>query len=231
MCGRFNVIDNPGLQQLLQDLGIDLPLPRAINVAPTEQVSLIRQSSGSAEVVTARWWLTPSWAKKVDQKYAMFNARSESLSTRNAYKKPFRSQRGVIAMSSFIEWQTRSGVKRPYDISTASGGMAAAALWDVWDGGGDPMLSCTLVTTAATESFSPWHSRMPVLLTASECVRWLDNTKIIADNDEIFRSELKTDWHLAPLDKAVGNSRLKTQELLEPAGEISILSTCATQKE
>ena len=38
MCGRFNVIDNPGLRQLLQDLGIDLQLPTAVNVAPTEQV-------------------------------------------------------------------------------------------------------------------------------------------------------------------------------------------------
>ena len=228
MCGRFNVIDNPGLQQLLEDLGIDLQLPRAINVAPTEQVSLIRLSDGGAEVASARWWLTPSWAKQVDQKYAMFNARSESLSTRNAYKKPFRSQRGIVPMSSFIEWQTRSGVKQPYDVSTLSGAIAAAALWDVWEGGGEPMLSCSLVTTAAAESFSPWHSRMPVLLTASECVRWLDNTKAIADNDEIFRSELKTDWYLAPLDRAVGNSRLKNQELLEPVGEIVHLAGSAT---
>ncbi|MFT4825657.1 MAG: putative SOS response-associated peptidase YedK [Halioglobus sp.] len=227
MCGRFNVIDNPGLQQLLKDLGIDLQLPRAINIAPTEQVSLIRGRSGSSqgvELVSARWWLTPSWAKQVDQKYAMFNARSESLSARSAYKKPFRSQRGVIAMSSFIEWQTLSGVKQPYDISTESGAMAAAALWDVWEGGGDSMLSCTLVTTAAAQSFSPWHSRMPVLLTASECVRWLDNTQTIADNDKIFRSEFKERWHLAPLDKAIGNSRLKTPELLEPAGEIVVLA-------
>ncbi|NND67833.1 MAG: SOS response-associated peptidase, partial [Halioglobus sp.] len=42
MCGRFNVIDNPGLQDLLKDLGIDLSLPPAINIAPTESVSLVR---------------------------------------------------------------------------------------------------------------------------------------------------------------------------------------------
>jgi len=231
MCGRFNVIDNPGLQQLLKDLGIDLQLPRAINIAPTEQVSLVRLRDGNAEVASARWWLTPSWAKRVDQKYAMFNARSESLSTRSAYKKPFRTQRGIVPMSSFIEWQTRSGVKQPYDISTSSNAMAAAALWDVWEGSEESMLSCTLVTTAAAESFSPWHSRMPVLLTAPECVRWLDNSRAIADNDEIFRSELKTDWCLAPLDSAVGNSRLKNQELLEPVGDIINLVATRSQKE
>ena len=32
MCGRFNVIDNPGLQQLLRDLGIDLKLPPGIKL-------------------------------------------------------------------------------------------------------------------------------------------------------------------------------------------------------
>ena len=49
MCGRFNVIDSPGLQQLMRDLGIDLSLPQALNQAPTEQASLVRlQAQGPA---------------------------------------------------------------------------------------------------------------------------------------------------------------------------------------
>ena len=220
MCGRFNVIDNPGLQELLRDLGVDLQLPPAVNVAPTEQVSLIRAAGAESEVVSARWWLTPSWAKQVDQKYAMFNARSESLSSRSAYKKPFKRQRGVIVMSSFIEWRTLEGVKQPYLISTDSGAMAVAALWDVWRGDGPPLLSCTMVTTAAAEAFSPWHSRMPVQLSVEECPRWLDNDKVIADNDPIFRSELKAPWLLAPLSPEVGNARNKDIDLLLPVGDV-----------
>ncbi|MEH6582362.1 MAG: SOS response-associated peptidase [Halioglobus sp.] len=223
MCGRFNVIDNPGLQELLRDLGIDLQLPQAINVAPTEPVSLLRGLGAEAEIVPARWWLTPAWAKQVDQKYAMFNARSESLSSRAAYKKPFRSQRGLVPMSSFIEWRTEDGVKQPYDISSESGAMAVAALWDVWRGGDAPLLSCTVVTTDAAESFKPWHSRMPVMLAADEWPRWLDNEKPIADDDSIFCSELKTGLKLVPLNRAVGNSRNKALALLEPGGEEIIL--------
>lgn len=220
MCGRFNVIDNPGLQALLRDLGIDLQLPPAINVAPTEQVSVIRSAGGASEMVSARWWLTPSWAKQVDQKYAMFNARSESLSSRSAYKKPFKRQRGVIAMSSFIEWRTRDGVKQPYLISSDSGAMAVAALWDVWRGEESPLLSCTMVTTAAAPAFSSWHSRMPVLLSPQECTQWLDNDKLIADNDPIFRSELKEGWQLAPLGSGIGNARNKEVDLLVPVGDV-----------
>ena len=49
MCGRFNVIDNPGLRQLLQELGIDLQLPTA------EPVSLVRRDQQGAGLATARW--------------------------------------------------------------------------------------------------------------------------------------------------------------------------------
>ena len=76
MCGRFNVIDNPGLQQLLQDLGIDLKLPTGINLAPTEDIPLLRRTEGAATVDFAHWWLVPSWAKEISQKYSMFNARA-----------------------------------------------------------------------------------------------------------------------------------------------------------
>ena len=31
-----------------------------------------------------------------------------------------------------------------------------------------PLLSCTLVTTAAAPAFQPWHARMPVLLRRDE---------------------------------------------------------------
>jgi putative SOS response-associated peptidase YedK len=219
MCGRFNVIDNPGLGQLLRDLGIDLQLPPAINVAPTEQVSLIRRNASEVELLSARWWLTPSWAKQVDQKYAMFNARSESLASKPAFKKPFHSQRGIVPMSSFIEWRTEDGIKQPYKVSNDSGAMAIAALWDLWEGGDTPLLSCTLVTTASAAEFLPWHTRMPVMLAANEHERWLDNSQHLDAADSIFRNELKCGLTLVPLAKAVGNSRNKSLELLEPVGE------------
>lgn len=223
MCGRFNVIDNPGLQDLLKDLGIDLQLPRAINVAPTEQVTLLRRNDDAMEAVSARWWLTPSWAKDVDQKYAMFNARSETLSQRAAFKAPFRRQRGIVPMSSFIEWRTENGVKQPYDIAPPSGALAIAALWDIWRGGEEPLLSCTLVTTGAAPTFKPWHSRMPVALTIEEADRWLDNSATIDPSDSLFRCELKSELRLVPLDRAVSNARNKGEDLLQGVGKEEIL--------
>lgn len=219
MCGRFNVIDSPGLQELLQDLGIDIALPQAVNTAPTEHIHLVRSIGDTRKSAPARWWLTPSWAKTVDQKYAMFNARSETLASSRAFRQPFKSQRGIVPMSSFIEWRQEGAVKQPWKITNPQEALAVAALWDVWQGGDGPLLSCTLVTTAAAPAFEPWHHRMPVMLAADECDRWLDGGRVIAPGDPIFRSELKYPLRLQALPRAVGNARNKDAALLEPVGE------------
>jgi putative SOS response-associated peptidase YedK len=219
MCGRFNVIDSPGLRQLLRDLGIDLQLPPSVNIAPTEQVSLVRDHGGERRLDSARWWLTPSWARAVDQKYTMFNARSETLASSRAFRHPFKSQRGIVPMSSFIEWRQEGGLKLPWLIRNERGALAAAALWDLWEAGEGPLLSCTLVTTAAAPAFKPWHQRMPVTLVGDECERWLDSKLEIAPADPIFRSQIKQSLILQPLPRAVGNSRNKDPELVKPRGE------------
>jgi putative SOS response-associated peptidase YedK len=223
MCGRFNVIDSPGLQQLLHDLGIDLQLPSRANLAPTEAVALVRHDDSSAQLDPARWWLTPSWAPSVDQKYAMFNARSETLASSRAFRTPFKRQRGIVPMSSFIEWRTEAGAKQPWLVTNEQQAMAAAALWDVWEGDGSTLLSCTLITAEAAPVFQPWHQRMPVLLAGNEMDRWLDNSQPVAANDPLFRTELKYDWYLRPLAREVGNSRNKSPDLLRGEGDEVLL--------
>jgi len=220
MCGRFNVIDNPGLRQLLQELGIDLQLPTAVNIAPTEPVSLLRRDQQGANLASARWWLTPSWAKEVDQKYSMFNARSETLGKSPAFRHPFKSQRGLVPMSSFIEWRPENGVKQPWLITNEQQALAVAALWDVWEGGEQPLLSCTLVTTAAAPEFEPWHKRMPVLVVGEEIDRWLNNSCEIAADDPLFRAELKMPLRLQPLSRVVSNSRHKELQSLQGVGDV-----------
>lgn len=230
MCGRFNVISTPGLQELLDGLGADLQLPPpAYNVAPTESVSLLTVK-GNADLVlsSARWWLTPSWSKDLSQKYAMFNARSEGLTKSPAFKKPFARQRGIIPMSSFIEWRGTKGQKQPWLISNESEALAVAALWDLWagdrqSGAGEPLLSCTVTTTAAAPAFEPWHKRMPVMLESADRGRWLDNSVTIDAQDPIFAPTLREPLMLLPVDHAVGNSRDKSPDAMRAVGDIVLL--------
>ncbi len=220
MCGRFNVIDSPGIQALLNTLGLDISLPPAINAAPTEDISLVRVVDGEPRVERAHWWLVPAWAREINRKYSMFNARSESLADSRAFARPFRSQRGLVPMSSFIEWRPEEGVKQPWLVTNPEEALAVAALWDVWEGGETPLLSCTLVTTEAAPAFAPWHRRMPVLLAGDEQRAWLDNDREIAPDSAVFRSELKGPLRLWPLSRAVSNARHKERDLLRPVGEV-----------
>lgn len=216
MCGRFNIANMPGLQDLLDYLGIDLQLPPPrYNVAPTENILLLRSGRGDL----ARWWLVPSWAKEVSTKYSMFNARAESLTKSPAFRGPFRRQRGVVPMSSFIEWRQEGGRKQPWVVTNDEQTLAVAALWDVWEGGETPLLSCTLVTTEAAPEFRPWHNRMPVMLMRDEVVRWMDNDKPVDPGDLMLAPVLKKELVLYRVSHEVGNATHKSPHLLEPREE------------
>ena len=222
MCGRFNITDLSGLQPLLDRLDIHLQLPGPMyNVAPTEDIPLLR--SGSVDF--ARWWLVPSWAKEISTRYSMFNARAESLTRSPAFRGPFRRQRGVVPMSSFIEWRIEQGQKQPWLITNDDHTLTVAALWDIWQGDSGPLLSCTIVTTEAADSFKPWHNRMPVMLTADECCRWLDNDQAIEPDDRIFAPVLKCNLRLNPVNRAVGNAANKDPDLFKPAGTQVVLES------
>jgi len=229
MCGRFNVIDSPGLQNLLKDLGIGCALLPAVNLAPTERISLIKQGGSGPVLDSARWWLTPSWSREVSQTYSMFNARSESLVSSKAFRGPFKRQRGLVPMSGFIEWRTENDVKQPWLISNDAQALAVAALWDIWEGGEKPLLSCTLVTTEAAPAFRPWHARMPVVLTSDEWPQWLDNGRAVAADSSIFRAELKMDWRLNPLDRVVSNARNKDVAAMAKLGDAVDLAAPGSQ--
>ena len=128
-------------------------------------------------------------------------------------------------MSSFIEWRNEQGQKQPWLITNEDHAMTVAALWDVWEGGSVPLLSCTIVTTEAAEAFKPWHNRMPVMLNREECRRWLDNRQTIDPDDPLLAPALKYDLLLNPVNRAVGNAANRDPDLFEPTGPQLVLKS------
>ena len=225
MCGRFNVIDDPELRKLLADLGVNLRLPTRTNVAPTEPVALVRTAeSGGNELAEVRWWLTPRWAKEVSQKYAMFNARSETLATSRAFAEPFHRRRGIVPMSAFIEWRSEEGGKQPYVIAPEGEALAVAAVWDRWEWGDEPVESCALVTTAAAPEFLQVHNRMPLLLRADERQRLLDVSSPLEEDDPLFTPMLKMPLRVRPVSRDINSARNKDVALMAPAGDGFLLA-------
>ena len=127
MCGRYNIHDDPWLQTLLRELGLDVRIPSRANIAPTEAVPVVIEEQGVRRLREMRWWLVPSWAPEIDQRYSMFNAKAETLGTSRAFRGPLRHRRCILPASSFIEWTDGGGHKQPWLIRPERGAIAVSA--------------------------------------------------------------------------------------------------------
>jgi putative SOS response-associated peptidase YedK len=219
VCGRYNVIDDPFLRELMRDLGIDAVLPTMINVAPTETVPIVIETGAGRELRYMRWWLTPSWSDGPSTQYSMFNAKSETIANSRAFRTPFRRRRGIVPASSFIEWQTDRHGKQPWLIKPEAGAFAFAAIWDHWQKDEVVVESCALITTDAVPGFATIHQRMPVILSLDDYAAWLDPQRQIDKPEHFFKPRLPAPVRIAPLDKAVNNARNKDLALLQPVAE------------
>ncbi len=77
MCGRFTL--RTPAYRLTEAFGVgDLSnLPPRFNIAPTQDVAVVRSGpEGARELVMLRWGLVPPWSHGPDTAYSMINARA-----------------------------------------------------------------------------------------------------------------------------------------------------------
>lgn len=171
MCGRF--ID-PNLRNTEVEMSqIKIaPFPRRYNVKPTDEVVILAKHPLTA--FTARWGLIPSWfsgdAPK-DWKAATFNARIEDAPTKPTFRQVWRHGRCLIPVGGFYEWTGPKGRRQPHFFRSAGNeeNLFLAGLASRWH----DLLTCTIMTRAATDAMAGLHERMPVILNADEREAWL----------------------------------------------------------
>lgn len=216
MCGRFHFMYTPAMEALFAALGVNAGNPGKLpNLAPTDDIPIIFEQQGRRECHLARWWLTPNWSKGPDTRFSMFNARAENLESSRAFKGPFHHKRCLVPATAFIEWQAGEHGKQPMEIQREDGEpLLLAGLWDSWN---EELLSCAIITTAATPSMARIHKRMPVMLAAGDADRWLAPDTPIDQLLPLFTPHLPATLRATPIDKAINNARLKT--IAEPTGK------------
>lgn len=121
------------------------------------------------------WGLIPAWSKEPLAPWKTFNARSETVDQKPAFRQAAHRRRGLIPASGFYEWTGSKKNRQPYFFSRKDGGMLAmAGLWELWPGPeGQQTLSCTILTTTANELILKVHDRMPVIIPESAYDLWL----------------------------------------------------------
>ncbi len=177
MCGQFSLdLDAFSVQD---EFGLsEMPVDWEIrpNIFPSQMVAVIKAPE-IRQISMMRWGLVPSWAKDESIGKKMFNARSETLTEKPSFRKPFRYQRCLILANGFYEWEKREDSESraiPYRFELASEKpFAFAGLWDVWTKKENPLLTCTIITCAPNELVGNFHNRMPVILPKENYHEWL----------------------------------------------------------
>lgn len=178
MCGR--IID-PNLRTTEVDMSqIKLdPFGARFNIKPTETVVILAKRPLMA--MEARWGLIPSWfdgSAPRDWKAATFNARIEDAREKPTFRQVWRHGRCLVPVGGFYEWSGPKGARRTHFFhpSGNEANLSLAGLASRWR----DLLTCTIMTRAATGAMAGLHDRMPVILNPDEQEAWLGGSDEVA---------------------------------------------------
>ena len=163
---------------------VDKSLPLNWNIAPTNEIYIIRDNQSGRILDSASWGLIAPWQKNFtearnSQSHAI-NARSESIHEKPTFRQAFRTTRCLIPATGYYEWATSLGKyppKQPFYICSQDEGksLSIAGIWSTWKSeGGAEIQSAAIITREAVGELATIHSRMPVFMPEDRWDIWLD---------------------------------------------------------
>ncbi|MFV1985051.1 MAG: SOS response-associated peptidase, partial [Thiohalomonadales bacterium] len=185
MCGRFTLgkqtdeildyfeshFDYKSTRETLDKFAFKFNIPPG-----TDILSLHYNNENYIECHPIRWGLIPSWSKGIDNRFSMNNARAETITSKPAFRTPFKQQRCLIITDGFYEWHSQAGVKQPYYITRKDQNIFTfAGIWDQWisPDQSNSIQSCSIITTEAKSFMTKIHTRMPVIISPEFQTDWL----------------------------------------------------------
>jgi len=167
MCGRYSLGKKP------KELPETQPFIPRFNIAPGQDALVIAQDRSMRAM---RWGLVPRWAAEENSGNKLINARSETLSSKAAFKASLIDRRCAVPADSFYEWRRDGALKRPFRFMVrGEEPFFFAGIWDRWRrADGSALESFSVITTEANGLVRPIHDRMPAMLTEVAACKWLE---------------------------------------------------------
>lgn len=220
MCGRFTL--RTPMTVLVKQFALfqDDDLQPAYNIAPTQNVAVIRgaEEGGQRHLDRLRWGLIPFWAKDKSIGARMINARGETVAEKPAFRQAFKKRRCLVIADGYYEWKKTAAGKMPFHIHLLEHKpFVFAGLWERWDKGDSPIESCTIITTSSNELTSDVHDRMPVILPPDEQKVWLDESTECEELVELIQTYPSDQMEMDAVSQFVNNVRNQGPECLTPA--------------
>jgi len=218
MCGRYTL--STQAERIAEYFELDTPpsLAPRYNIAPSQEVPIVRQVNHHRHLDMVRWGLVPSWAKDLKIGYKMINARAETVAEKPAYRAAFQRRRCLVVADGFYEWSPMNG-KQPYWIGLQDHApLAFAGLWEHWDdkGTGEHIESCTIIVTDANQQMSAIHHRMPVILPKQSWREWLDPNLHTPEPLQELLLPYAGELLSYPVSRNVNSPKNDFKELMEP---------------
>ncbi len=221
MCGRYTL--TTPIEELLDVF--DVPevgfehRPR-YNIAPTQNAPVLATDDEGRKIGLLRWGLIPFWADDPSIGNRLINARSETASSKPAFRSAFRNRRCLVLADGFYEWRKEDGGKVPYWIHRSDrGAFTMAGLWERWEPDeGEPVFTFTILTRDALPELEPIHPRMPVILEEARRDGWLDPRADADALDELLDAPPAGELDFHPVSTVVNSPRNDGPECIEPVG-------------
>jgi putative SOS response-associated peptidase YedK len=219
MCGRFT-LESAGAD-LSAEFGLPgwpIDRPPRYNIAPTQEVAAIVRGADGDRLAWPRWGLVPFWADDERIGSRMINARAETVAEKPAFRTAFRRRRCMVLCDGFYEWRVGPDGKAPFRIRLRGGTpFGLAGLWEQRERNGEPpLVTCTILTTAANAFMRPIHDRMPVILPRADRERWLDIATPLSDLVPLLSGDVQHDFEAWQVSSLVNSPRNDVPECCAP---------------
>ena len=213
MCGRFSLIaDDKDMAAFMGELlseAFGPNMPPRYNIAPTQPIAIVTAGpSGQKEGLLARWGFVTSWVKDPKSFTLLINARSETAAEKPSFRNAMRHRRVLVPASGFYEWQRfgKGQKSQAYWVRPRDGSMVAfGGLLETWAGSdGSEVDTACIISTAANQSFSAIHHRLPLVVHPADFDQWLDcKTQEPRDIEHLLKPAPDDYFEAIPISDAV----------------------------
>jgi putative SOS response-associated peptidase YedK len=156
---------------------------------PAMMAPVITLTPNGRNLCDMMWGLTPTWTTDLEfgKKYA-YNARSETIAEKPAFREAFRSRRCIVPVSSY--WEQHNG--RWYRVLPSQDEFfALAGIYEPPEILAQSTFS--IVTTIPNQLVSGFNDRMPVVLHKRNIERWLSYDAQVYDLQSLM-APCPTSW-------------------------------------
>ena len=151
-------------------------------IYPGYHAPIITSDRGARFISPMRYRVRPSGSEKeVPTKYNLFNARSDSLTSRKTWQTLFMRNHGIVVFERFYEWVIDRSTGKKKVVSFKPQGhdyMVAPVLYDFWENQDNPSQSISsfaLITREPPqEVLDAGHDRCPIFINPDKIDRWMN---------------------------------------------------------